>query len=93
LVTAVAADRSPERDRLALGWDEPLAFVRASFERAGWRLSCQRADGIETCRSERDISGPGGDVRRATLTLSASTAETARVRSISTCEIGASRPD
>lgn len=93
LVTAIAADRVAARDRLVLGWDEPLAFVRVPFERAGWRLSCQRADGIETCRGERDIAGTGGDLRRATLTLSASPSATERVRSISTCVIGALRPD
>ena len=93
LVTAIAADRAATRDRLVLGWDEPLAFVRVPFERAGWRLSCQRADGIETCRGERDIAGPGGDVRRAIVTLSASPTTTERVRSISTCVIASSRPD
>lgn len=93
LVTAISADRAATRDRLVLGWDEPLAFVRAPFERAGWRLSCQRADGIETCRGEREIAGPGGEARRATLTLSASPAATERVRSISTCVIESPRPD
>ncbi len=93
LVTAIAGDQAATRDRLVLGWDEPLAFVRAPFERAGWRLSCQRADGIDTCRGERDIAGPGGEARRATLTLSASPAATERVRSISSCVIESSPPN
>ncbi len=93
LVTAIAANRSATRDRLVLGWDEPLAFVRAPFERAGWRLSCQRADGVESCRGERDIAGQGGEVRRATVTLATSPATTERVRSISTCVIESPRPD
>ncbi len=81
------ANRVGEGDSLMLAFNEPIAFLRPLYERAGWRLHCQRDPEGERCLAQREIRAADGQLQAASIELVQPSTQSPTLRSYVICSM------